>query len=420
MINPFKKYINRSHEGLIESFISLSVLNGINIIIPLITLPYLVQIIGLSKYGAYSIVYTILQYVLLISAYGFNYTTTKQIAQNRNDIDNIRVIFISTIIARLLISIPAILGGFLLIAELYTYDYSIMYIGGIGIILGDILNPVWLFQGYEKMRYMTFANLICKILFTLCIFIFVRTEDDYIYITILNSAGFIISGIITFIMAFRTFNIRFVKISFKDIIFQIKRGWSIFLSTIFMNVYRNSNIFILGFFISDYNVGIYSAAEKIIKAVQSVAAPISNALFPHLSSSFKGKSKKECALHIMSLNKKIGLVFLIITFLLFIASGIINQLLFDNADPKISELIRYMAPVIFIGGMNYILGIAGLVNMDCNNYFLKSVTISGIASLFLLILTAKLLDFYSGAVSMLMAEFILFGCCFIKLKRLSK
>ena len=87
MINPFKKYINQSHIGLIESFISLSVLNGINIILPLIPLPYLVQTIGLSRYGAYSIVYTILQYVLLISAYGFNYTTTKQIAQNRNNID---------------------------------------------------------------------------------------------------------------------------------------------------------------------------------------------------------------------------------------------------------------------------------------------------------------------------------------------
>lgn len=420
MINPFKKYINQSHIGLIESFISLSVLNGINIILPLITLPYLVQTIGLSRYGAYSIVYTILQYVLLISAYGFNYTTTKQIAQNRNNIDSIRVIFISTILARLLISIPAIIVGLLLVVELYTYDYYLMYIGGIGIILGDILNPVWLFQGYEKMRYMIFANLICKVLFTLCIFIFVRYEDDYIYITILNSAGFIISGIVTFIMAFRVFDIKFVKIAFKDIVFQIKEGRSIFLSTIFMNVYRNSNIFILGFFISDYNVGIYSAAEKVVKAVQSVAAPISNALFPHLSSSFKGKSKKECALHILSLNKKIGVVFLAIAFLLFYTSGIINQLLFDNTDPKISELIRYMSPVILIGGMNYLLGIAGLVNMDCNNYFLKSVTISGIASLLLLIFTVPILNFYSGAISMIMAECILFIFCLIKIKKLSR
>ena len=413
-----KDYINK-HKGLIESFLSLSVLNGINILLPLITLPYLVRTIGLAKFGAYSMVYTILQYVLLVSTYGFSYTATKQVAQNRNNNDYIAVIFHSTIIARFVISIPALLAGLLLTFFIYPIDYLWMYIGGMGIILGDILNPVWLFQGYEKMRYMTYVNVVCKLFFTILIFIFVRTEEDYLYITLWNSLGSIVAGLVSYYISFEVFKLKFVKIKKSDVIYQIKDSQSVFLSTVFMNLYRNSNIFLLGFFVSDYGVGVYSAAEKVVKAVQSVTAPISNALFPYMASSFKDRTPRDCSRQILSVNKEIGFFFLGLTIVFFLTAGIINQLFFDNTDPMITGLMRWMSPVIFIGSMNYMLGIAGLLNLNYNAYFLKAVTISGVASLALLIATVKVIDIYSGAIAMLSAEIVLFFYCFLKLKSLN-
>ena len=414
-----RKYF-RSHKGLIESFISLSALNGINVLLPLITIPYLIRTIGLSKYGAYSIAYTILQYVLLISTYGFCYTATKQVAQNRDNTDYIGVIFHSTIIARIVLSIPSIFAGLLFTYLVYPIDYTWMYIGGIGIILGDVLNPVWLFQGFEKMRYMTYVNVVCKLFFTILIFLFVRTEDDYVYITLWNSLGFIVSGILSYYISFKVFKLKFVRVEKSDVVYQIKDSWSIFLSTVFMNLYRNSNIFLLGFFVSEYSVGVYSAAEKVVKAVQSVTAPVSNALFPYLSASFKGRSTSDCSRQILSLNRRVGYLFAGGTLLFFLTAGIINQLFFGNTDPKITELMRWMSPVLLIGSMNYVLGISGLVNINYNSFFLKAVTISGVLSILLLIISVSLLDIYSGAISMVLAEVILFVMCYSKLFKLTK
>lgn len=416
---PYDRRFAKTHKGLIESFLSLSVLNGINILLPLITLPYLVRTVGLSKYGAYSIAYTILQYVLLISTYGFCYTATKQVAQNRDNIDYIGVIFHSTIIARLVLSIPSIFAGLLFTYFVYPVDYTWMYIGGIGIILGDVLNPVWLFQGFEKMRYMTYVNVVCKLFFTILIFLFVRAEDDYVYITLWNSLGFIASGILSYYISFKVFKLKFIKVKKSDVIYQIKDSWSIFLSTVFMNLYRNSNVFILGFFVSDYSVGLYSAAEKVIKAVQSVIAPISNALFPYLSSSFKDRSIKDSSAQILKINKKVSIFFLVISVILVISAGYLNQLFFDNADERIAQLMRWMTPVVVIGGSNYIIGIAGLVNLNYNKYFLKAVTISGVASLVILIVTIPVLDVFSGALSMVVAEVVLFVYCYKKLRGLA-
>ena len=162
-----------------------------------------------------------------------------------------------------------------------------MILLGIGIVLGDLLNPVWLFQGMEKMRYMTVVNFACKLLFTILIFFFIQSRDDYIYITLLNSAGFLTSGIISLTIACRIFGMNLSFPSYREVIAQLKNGWYIFLSTIFMNLYRNSNVFLLGFFVPEAQVGIYASAEKVIKASQSIASPISNALFPYLAVSFK-------------------------------------------------------------------------------------------------------------------------------------
>ena len=48
---------------------------------------------------------------------------------------------------------------------------------------------------------MTIVNVLSKVIFTLLIFIFIKQSDDYIYITLLNSAGFVVAGIISFILA---------------------------------------------------------------------------------------------------------------------------------------------------------------------------------------------------------------------------
>lgn len=97
------------NNSLIENIFSLSILNGLNLILPLVTIPYLVATVGSAHYGIYSIVYSIVQYALLVSNYGFSYTSTKQIAQNRENIDTISWIFSSTILAKIILSTISII-----------------------------------------------------------------------------------------------------------------------------------------------------------------------------------------------------------------------------------------------------------------------------------------------------------------------
>lgn len=42
------------YKQVIENFFSLSILNALNVLLPLVTLPYMLHVVGKANYGAYS------------------------------------------------------------------------------------------------------------------------------------------------------------------------------------------------------------------------------------------------------------------------------------------------------------------------------------------------------------------------------
>lgn len=408
------------NKKIVENIFSLSIINVLNMALPLVTLPYLMKTVGVDKYGAYSIVYSMILYVLLFTEYGFLFTTTKNIAQHKDNIAYVSKIFNSTIICSVLLSIiPYLIFG-IITYVVFPFDYLEMFIYGLGIVLGSAFNATWLFQGMEEMRYITIVSFVSKVLFTLLIFVFIHTPEDYKYIILLNSAGFLIAGILAVFLARKEFRLKFLIPNLSDVKAQLIDGFYVFLSTVFMNLYRNSNTFILGLFVSETMVGFYAGAEKIIKACQAVVSPISNALFPHYAEKFKNKSMSESVELLMNFVTKLSMLLIILCVFILICAPLLNYVLLGGSDENANLLIRVMAPVVFFGGLNYVLGIVGLVNLGKNRTFVINVAISGILSIAFLLLTVQYWGNLSAAISMSIAELVLFILCMRKLIEIKK
>ena len=148
MMPGFKDFRKSALGKVTDNFMYLSVLNALNILLPLITLPYLMNTVGKANYGIYSYVYMVLQYVITFSTYGFNFSATKQISQCRDDKDKVNTIYNSVIVSKILI-------GTVLTVLLFAFSRFVfrdelapmMFVLGLGMVVGDILTPIWLFQG---------------------------------------------------------------------------------------------------------------------------------------------------------------------------------------------------------------------------------------------------------------------------------
>ena len=414
------KIIGR-HKLLIENFFSLSILNGLNVLLPLVTLPYMLSVVGKANYGVYSYIYVIVQYVILFSTYGFNFSATKQISQCRDDKEAVSRIYNSVIVSKSLIALFVSL--LLLICSRWVFKNEVgmmMFVCGLGMIVGDIFTPVWLFQGMEKMKFMTIVNASSKVLFTLLIFILVREPEDYQLLISLNSCGYLLAGVLSLILVYRQFHLRLHWVKWSDVCLQLKEGSAVFGSTFGMNLYRNANVIILKQFVADDVVGLYSAAEKVVKGFQSLISPAAQALFPHLSLRFKGQSVASN----MHLLRKIAIPFtsvvLIVTVGVYLFAPFISDILCGKGFSECVPLIRIMTLVILFGEINYLVGIVGLINMDGQRYFFRAVIATGLFSVLFMVLMAPRYGGDAAAWAMSLSEILLFVLCLLSLYRIYK
>ena len=287
MLRSVRKVVNLGLDSdkkrLLENFISLSVLQGANYILPLITLPYLVRVLGPEKFGLIAFAQAFVQYFNILTDYGFNLSATREISIHRENKKKISEIFSSVIIIKfaLLILSFVIMTVIVFSFEKFKKDWLVYYLT-FGIVVGQMLFPVWLFQGMEKMKYITFLNILAKLIFTVAIFVFVRKVSDYLYVPLINSLGFVMIGIFALWITFREFKIYLKLPSIAEIKDIFRKSWYIFLSNLSGNIYGQGTTFILGLVSSNFIVGYYSAAEKLVKAIASLSQPVAQSLYPYI------------------------------------------------------------------------------------------------------------------------------------------
>jgi polysaccharide transporter, PST family len=389
MISRIKSFIHKltstqERRVLLGNFFSLSFLQAANYILPLITLPYLVRVLGPDKYGLIAFAQSFMQYFLIITDYGFLMSATREISVNRDNKKRVSEIFSAVTVIKLALLVISLCLMLLLVATIPKFKHDwIIYVFSFGIVLDSVLFPVWFFQGMERMKYITIRNVAAKLIFTVAIFVFIRKQADYLLVPLINSLGFIIAGILGFWTVFKHFGVHITFPSAKEIKYHLKEGWHIFISKIAISLYTTSNTFILGLFTNNTVVGYYAAGEKIVRAIIAGFDPMFRTVYPHISKS-AAESKERTIVKLRKIFKlSFTVSFCIFVFFFIFADKIVRVLLGTRFSESII-IIKILSPLLFIIPGAYIFSNLGILPFKLDKYFSRIYISGGVLNLAIL------------------------------------
>ena len=398
---------NREYNTIGQNVIYLTILNIVNYLFPILIIPYLTNIIGVEFFGRFAFSYSILLYGAIFVMYGFDYSATRLVALNKDSLGELIKIFNSIIIIRLLFAL--IVSAVIILLTLFIdklFIIRFLLYSGLGILFGLALFPVWLFQGLENMKFITLFNSINKTMAGLAILFLIRNKEQYVYINAIYSISYLLNGFIALVFARNLYKIRFQFPGLNALIFQVKDGWSLFITTVGMAMYRELNTIILGGFHDFTIVGYYSAAERIVKGIQVMISPFTQALYPYFSRKFES-DKYSTDRHFRKIGK-VYLLFLIFAMLLVFSFAHVICKIFGNEFLNSVLNLRIMSLVIVFGGLNYYYGILGMVSQGYSKAFSKIIWITGICSILLCFVLSYFLADVGASINLVVSELILF------------
>lgn len=335
------KSISTDLRSILENFLSLSVLQALNMVLPLLTFPYLVRVLGIDNFGLINFALAIIGYFNILVGFGFELSATKDISVNKESNIKISEIFSSVICIKVILFIISffIMSLMIFFIDVF-YENMLLYFVTFGVVLGNLLFPSWFFQGIEKMKYITLITVITRIFFTILIFVIVREKDDYIFVPLLNSVGSIIGGIFAFLLVFKLYKINLYIPSKIIIARQLKKSYYYFISRIANNGSRYLSTTIIGTFFGLTTVGYYTLVEKIFYAFTALGGLVSQTIFPFMS------RKKDLVLF-----KKILMVSVLISLPLILTLMFFNEFLLMLVFDIKNEVLSNIFLIVFSGAL---------------------------------------------------------------------
>jgi len=414
----YKMAAPKERTVVLRNAASLSALQAATYLLPIIILPYLFRVIGAEKFGLIAFAQAFVQYFMILTDYGFSVSATKEISLCRHDHAKVCKAFSSvmTVKTGLAVLSLALLGAIVYFIPKFRSDW-LVYVLSFGAVIGNTIFPVWFFQGTEKMKHIADLNIIGGVVFAVFIFVFVRGPEDYLFVPLINSLVFLITGVLGQYVVFRRFGLSFKFPGYENARQQLKAGWDIFISIAAINAYTTTRVFTVGLLTNNTVTGLYSAAEKIAGFCQMFPlASFSQAIFPRLSKIFHKNRIKAFTImrHVQQITVNISLICLPLIFIL--APLIVKIVCGGNYPAAVLSLRLLLVSVFFVSANAFrvqFLLVCGKTAIYSRIHVIMAMV--GLPMIFLLIYA---FSYIGAAVSTVIIEAGIFTITYFSVKRL--
>lgn len=376
----------------------------INILIPLITTPYVSRVLGTYGLGIFSYTLSIVSIFTLFAMLGFINYGTRTIAECGKDIIKRSDYFWNIYFLQFIMSIVALVMYFLYLS-IFNVNNMIISFFQVLYIFATLFDISWLFFGIEDFKTTIRINILIRVLSVILIFTFVNsTKDLWLYCLIMSGSIFFSNLLLWFFIKNIVCISYIKKINKTKIISHIKPTLILFIPILAMSAYHIMDKTMLGILSNFNQSGLYYNADKIINLPLGIISGIQTVMLPRVTS-IVSNGDNEKSNKILKLS--IELITVLTTAMAFGVSAIspIFVPIFFGADFKGSiPLIITLSPVFIIKGFSFTARMQYLIPNHKENIFIKSVFFGAFINLVINVLLIPKYQAMGAVIGTLIAE----------------
>lgn len=264
------------------NFLMNIILTMSSLIFPLITFPYISRVLLAEGNGKVQLATSVISYFLMIAQLGIPTYGIRVCAVARDD----KVKLTRTVHELVVIQMVTMLLSYLLFFPCLNLIPKIhaersLYLVTSSLILLNSIGMEWLFKAMEQYTYITTRSLVFKLLSIIAMFLLVHSKEDYVLyagINVLASAG---SYVMNLTQLPKYIDLKPVggyqyRQHFKPVLI-------LFAYVCATTIYTNLDSVMLGFMLTDADVGYYGVAVKIKNILVSVVTALGAVMLPRVS-----------------------------------------------------------------------------------------------------------------------------------------
>lgn len=284
----------RKHRPLSIYLVANAVTQMSAVLFPLITFPYVSRVLRPDGLGRVSFAEAMVSYFLMFATLGIPLYGVREAARRRDDKVALSMLAVELFLLSTVMTAVAAVAFYIFVSssckasedpKLFWICISPMFVTPVG------FN--WLLEALEEHVYITVRTLFIRICVVIAVFLFIRTQEDYrIYalVTAANAAG---ASLLNVFCVRKHLSVRGVDWRGLDIWRHVRPVVLVFFVAGAVSIYTSLNKVILGYLTTDNEVGLYSAADRMVKAVVMFATSIGVVLLPRVSYYIQSERQSE-------------------------------------------------------------------------------------------------------------------------------
>ena len=362
---------NSKNKVFYKNTFMLYIMTATKFVLPVIITACLTRRLGEDGYGIITYMTATMNYFLLFLDFGFNYSSTKKISQNRENTNAVQTEINNVITAKIWLSV----SGFIMLLAIIPFinilktniTLALLYYVST---VANIFIPDFLYRGLEKMEYVTLRYVITKLVATVLIFLCVHGTNEILLIPLFYTVGTLIAAAFTIRHMRKSlgFSVRLGRV--KETWYVIKESVVYFASTFATTALSAFNTLIMGIVnFSTAEIAYWGVAFQIVQAIQSLYEPITSSIYPRVSANKNYK-------FVLKVTKYLSFVVAIGCVAAYFLADIAVKIIAGAGYEPATTVFRLLIPMLLFSFWAQMLGFPFLGAMDQQ----KKVTISTVAA----------------------------------------